>query len=159
MANEVTVLVRFGTRCRLVTFLAEEGYEKLNAAVRKVYSDILSDEQRFFLQIKDEAWGGEFIDVPERLQIEDRSVFKLQLQQQVCLNDHMNVFKHGLYVFCTLQSTPESGVSMAAGSDDSRSVEPTDNNIGGHQVRLQVASVTLQQLILYIVLPSAECSC
>lgn len=106
----------------------------------------------------DEAWGGEFIDVPEWLQIEDRSVFKLQLQQQVCLNDHMNVFKHGLYVFCTLQSTPESsmtGVSMAAGSDDSRSVEPTDNTIGGHQVRLQVASVTLQQLIL----PSAECSC
>lgn len=46
MANEVTVLVRFGTQCRLVTFLAEEGYEKLNAAIRKVYSDILSDEQR-----------------------------------------------------------------------------------------------------------------
>ena len=35
--------------------------------IRKVYSDILSDEQRFFLQIEDDAWGGEFIDVPEGL--------------------------------------------------------------------------------------------
>ena len=54
MAN---VLVRFCMRCRPDTFLAEEGYEKLNAAIRKVYSDILSDEQRFFLHI----------DVPEGL--------------------------------------------------------------------------------------------
>ena len=72
MANEVTVLVRFCMRCRPVTFLAEEGYEKLNAAIRKVYSDILSDEQRFFLQIEDDAWGGEFIDVPEGLYIMHR---------------------------------------------------------------------------------------
>ena len=66
------------------------------------------------------------------------------------------------FVNITLQSRPESsmtGVSMAAGSDDSVSVEPADNTIGGHQVRLQVASVTLQKLILYIVLPSAECPC
>ena len=31
----------------------------------------------FFLQIRDENWGGEFLDVPEGMEIVDRSVFRL----------------------------------------------------------------------------------
>ena len=32
--------------------------------------------------MKDESWDGEFLDVPEGMTISDRSVFKLQLQEE-----------------------------------------------------------------------------
>ena len=82
-AEEVSVLVRYGSRCRRIVLSSGSSESELRVNIRDVFGDLLGAEQRFFLQLKDDDWGGEFIDVPDGLKVADRSVFRLLLQE-VC---------------------------------------------------------------------------
>ena len=42
----------------------------------------LNRQEDFFLQIKDEEWGGEFADISDEQQIPDKSVLKICLLQK-----------------------------------------------------------------------------
>ena len=78
------VLVKFLNRCRPVSLSPGSREKDLLENIRTVYGDVLSKGQKFLLQIKDDAWGGEFVDVGEDMEIADRSVFKLLLKEEVC---------------------------------------------------------------------------
>ena len=80
---KVTVLVRYASRCRPVSLPAGSDERELRVNIRNVFGDVLSVGQQFFLQIKDDNWGGEFIDVPEGMKVANRSVFRLLLQEEV----------------------------------------------------------------------------
>ena len=67
-------------------------------STRTVFSDLLSEEQRVFL---DENWGGEFLDVPERMEIVDRSVFRL-VQVTIFNNINSRNVLSPLFVYVTL---------------------------------------------------------
>ena len=61
---EKRVLVTFGKRTRVIAF--DEGDEeprKVLALAKNVFKDFISEQEQFFLKIKDEEWGGEFVDV------------------------------------------------------------------------------------------------
>ncbi len=66
----IKVLVRFGDRCRPVQFTGDE----LHLKIREV-----NQQEDFFLQIKDEEWGGEFVDISDEQQIPDKSVLNIFL--------------------------------------------------------------------------------
>ena len=82
----VTVLVRCGNRCRPITKPGGSDERELRVNIRNVLEDMLSPGQQFFLQIKDDDWGGEFIDVPDGMKVADRSVFRLLLEEEVLLS-------------------------------------------------------------------------
>ena len=68
-----TVLVCVGERRRPVQF---SGFnQQLCTAVRKAFSDVITPTDEVFLQVKDETWGGMFIDLVDQ-DVPDRSVLK-----------------------------------------------------------------------------------
>ena len=69
--------------CKPVSLPARSDERELRVNIRNVFGDVLSVGQQFFLQTKDDNWGGEFIDVPEGMKVADRSVFRLLLQEEV----------------------------------------------------------------------------
>ena len=71
-----TVLVCVGERQerrRPVQFSGSN--QQLCTAVRKAFSDVITPTDEVFLQIKDETWGGMFIDLVDQ-DVPDRSVLK-----------------------------------------------------------------------------------
>ena len=64
MADKRTVLVSMEGRNRVVDFCGQAGTDRsaLTAAVKIAFSDVLCG-QEFFLQIKDEEWGGAFVEL------------------------------------------------------------------------------------------------
>ena len=56
-----TVLVSLEERNRPVTFSGAK--ENLVEEIRVVFKDQLASEEDVYLQIKDESWGGIFVDV------------------------------------------------------------------------------------------------
>ncbi len=92
MANEKRVLVRFGERSRPVTFTSgsDSGSDAdlLLKEVQKTFSDQMGrrvEENEFFLQVKDEDWAGEFVDVAATQAIPDKSVVKVLRKEKVKL--------------------------------------------------------------------------
>lgn len=82
---EKHVLVCLGERRREVVFnsngnIAEEK-KSLLIALREAYNDVsqLHEDAEIVLQVKSEAWGGEFIDIKEEM-IMDKSVIKVFLE-------------------------------------------------------------------------------
>ena len=80
------VLVRFGDRSRPLCFqssaASEEGEsdeDVVKRAIRSTFRDVLLDDDDFFLQVKDEEWAGEFVDVLPSVSIADKSVLGLKL--------------------------------------------------------------------------------
>lgn len=72
-----TVLVVFGERSRQVFFKASGTYsvkEVLMRAITETYRDVVGDS-KLFLQIKDDSWGGMFVDLQEQ-EVTDRSVIR-----------------------------------------------------------------------------------
>ena len=67
-----TVLVSLGERTRPVTFSGSN--QALMEAILVVFKDVLGD-QGVYLQLKDESWGGVFVDVQEQ-EIPDRGIIK-----------------------------------------------------------------------------------
>ena len=52
--------------------------QQLCTAVRNAFADVLSPTDEIFLQIKDETWGGMFIDLVDQ-DVPDRSVLKANI--------------------------------------------------------------------------------
>jgi len=93
------VLVCFGERKRSVD-IPDDGdgkndQEHLRANALKAFQDLLQPETPIFLQIKDESWGGEFVDLVDGQVIEDRSVVKfmkvtdIEMPKKVCTSWHL----------------------------------------------------------------------
>ena len=78
------VLVSIGVNVRTVSFSTPASsqpatiteIQALNDAIRISFEDVLQPGQEFFLQLKSEDWGGEFIDLQGTQEIADRSVVR-----------------------------------------------------------------------------------
>ena len=92
---EKGVLVRYGERSRSVTFTSgsESDSDLLLKEVVKTFDDQMPKSTKLFLQIKEEEWGGEFVDVSRTQSIPDRSVLKV-VMQKVSAN---NIVGRGMY--------------------------------------------------------------
>ena len=84
MAEEKRVLVKLGDSNRPVSFLSdgENDQDVLNEEIRKVYRDEIPVNSSFILQIKDEEWGGEFVDISSaQTNIVDKSILKVVVKK------------------------------------------------------------------------------
>ena len=77
MEAEKSVLVTFWGRNRIVTFYTglQSDESSVTAAVRTNFRDVIKDEQ-FFLQMKNEDWGGAFVELLEDQTIPDKAVIE-----------------------------------------------------------------------------------
>ena len=76
-----SILVSLGENRRVVKFLSSScEKEAAMSAVRTTFSDIIHPEQDFFLQIKDDEWGGAFVDLLDDREIVDKSIVKAILK-------------------------------------------------------------------------------
>lgn len=87
MAAKKTVVVQLGEFNRVIQFEVSTGKTErdvLLAAVRAAYSDRIGPEHRLTFQVKDEGWGGLFVDFFGD-EVTDRSVMKVILERaEVC---------------------------------------------------------------------------
>ena len=77
-----TVLVCFGERKRPVTYTMDERKsekESLLSAVNEVFADVegIGDDAEHLVQVKNEQWGGEFVDLKDEEKIPDRAVVRV----------------------------------------------------------------------------------
>ena len=74
------MLVKLGDSSRPAPFVfdGENNQDIIRKEIRKVYHDEIAENSSFILQMKDEEWGGEFVDVsPSQTNIESRSILKV----------------------------------------------------------------------------------
>ena len=83
-----SILVQFGEHRRPLSIPANQNVEAANLKerVRTAFMDVIA-EADFFLQLKDDEWGGEFVDLVGQ-EIPDHSILRVMICQQVCFNDH-----------------------------------------------------------------------
>ena len=64
---EKTVLVQYNKNSRPVTFRSQSNSQEevaaIKIAIKRVYRDILLSQEQIFVQVKDESWGGMFVDI------------------------------------------------------------------------------------------------
>ena len=77
-----TVLVTFGQHTRPVSFDHESGYTSL---LQKIQSTFNTSSERLIIQIKDENWGGLYIDLLPSQDIPDRSVLKVLVDESTTI--------------------------------------------------------------------------
>ena len=72
------VLVLYGENTRCITFKPDDemSSERLKEEIFKTYSDFLNGNEKIFIQLKDEDWGGHFVDYFGDA-IADRSVIRV----------------------------------------------------------------------------------
>lgn len=82
--EQKSVLVSVGGRSRVVSFCTGVASEKstLTAAVKATFRDLLSAKQDFFLQVKDDDWGGAFVELQEDQTIPDKAVIEAVIVQK-----------------------------------------------------------------------------
>ena len=84
LSDSKAVLVSFGDRRRPVTFPSgNKETSSLISAFKKTFSDVLGEQKEasaleVLLRVKDEDWGGEFVDI-EGDTVSDRAVVKALL--------------------------------------------------------------------------------
>ncbi len=96
MANSKRVLVQCGSRSRPVNFESsaeDEDAEFLKQEAMKVFGDVLENGSDYFLQLKDEEWGMEFVDVVPGRPIPNKAVLKLVEKEKV----NMDMLKSNLH--------------------------------------------------------------
>jgi hypothetical protein len=85
MAERVkTVLVNVGENRRIVSFSntpSSTDAEALSKAIKETFGDILKSDQEFFIQVKNEAWSGVFLDVLDQ-EIVDKAVVNVVVIQK-----------------------------------------------------------------------------
>ena len=47
----------------------------LRESIKRLYSDVILQGEQIFLQVKDEQWDGEFVDLDVQASVPDRSIF------------------------------------------------------------------------------------
>ena len=67
-------LVRFGIFSCVVTF---NNHDDLVKVITSTFNDVPSAKGPLLIQIKDEEWGGEFVDLRPGQEVSDRSVLKV----------------------------------------------------------------------------------
>lgn len=80
MSADKKVLVCFGDRKRTISIpvgvdISDE--ESLRNNAYEVFQDLLSPSIPIVFQLKDEEWGGEFVDLLSGQAIEDKSIVKM----------------------------------------------------------------------------------
>ena len=72
----IQVLVRIGPHSRVVRI---ESRRELVPTIRRSFADVprVANACKLLVQIKDEDWGGEFVDLKEDQVIPDRSVLNV----------------------------------------------------------------------------------
>ena len=82
MASQKRVLLQFGDHSRCIDVPSASGSSKserelvIERVRRDVYSDLLPPNCTIFLQVKDEEWGGAFVDYFEDT-VPDKSIFRV----------------------------------------------------------------------------------
>ena len=73
------VFVRMGSNSRVIMIQSDD---ELKSNIRSTFADIprVVNTSRFVIQLKDEEWGGEFIDLREDQEIPDCSILNVILQ-------------------------------------------------------------------------------
>ena len=81
-SSTVMVLVRLGQRRRPLTYKPDEseGHSTLRESIKRLYSDVILQGEQFFLQIKDEQWDRESVDLDMQASVPDRSVLRVVLE-------------------------------------------------------------------------------
>ena len=77
--SENEVLCLLGERRRPVKYSVQDGksdLESLNEAVKETFQDIITSSTKLFLQLKNESWEGEFVDINEVERIPNRAVIR-----------------------------------------------------------------------------------
>ena len=77
--NENVVLCCYRDHRRSVKYSGST--DTLNKAVRKKFSDILPEECEVFLQLKDEFWDGQFVDVNKDDSIPNHAIVKVVVEK------------------------------------------------------------------------------
>ena len=110
MAEEKRVLVKLGDSNRPVSFVSdgENDQDIVIKEIRKVYHDEIPENSSFILQMKDEEWGGEFVDIsPSQTNIASRSILKV-IVKKVSFNTvnhlYLLLVKFMFSMHCTIQS-------------------------------------------------------
>ena len=78
------VLVSVGENRRIVSFSstpASSDAEILSKAIKETFGDVLKSGQEFYIQVKNEEWGGLFLDVLDQ-EIVDKAVINVLLKPQ-----------------------------------------------------------------------------
>lgn len=81
MADPKQVLVRVGVSNRVVSLSSDED---LFPEIRRVFSDLpeLASDSKLIVQIKDEEWGGAFVDLSDGQKIPHKSVLNVAILAQ-----------------------------------------------------------------------------
>ena len=79
-SDEITVLVYTGERRRPVRS-SSSSFEALKAGVLSQFADVLPANFSLIFQVKDDKWGGMFVDIVEGQLIPDRSVVKVVIEK------------------------------------------------------------------------------
>ena len=114
MEAEKGVLVTLGRRNRIVRFSTTPSSPSdkaaLTAAVKAAFSDVLSEEQEFFLQMKSEDWGGAFVEllqdqiVPDKAVIEAIPVKKSTATEVCCILHAIENIVAGIFIFNNMKN-------------------------------------------------------
>ncbi len=74
------VLVSFGERRREITFSGE--VESLYEQANDVFGDVLQGKRLNVLQLKNEEWEGQFVDIKLDTVVPDKSVLRAFVEQE-----------------------------------------------------------------------------
>ena len=102
------VLVKFGDCNRPNTFLSDGGSDQqiLEKEIRKVYQDEIPENAPIILQIKDEEWFGQFVDVgPSVTDVATKSILRVILKKvrgAYILNFNLHSYLYYRVVVCHL---------------------------------------------------------
>ena len=77
----MALLVSFNEHNRIVHF-SGSSMSDLVVAVKAAFIDIFDKTAQLVLQLKDESWGGAYIDVQDIESIKDRSVLRVFLEKK-----------------------------------------------------------------------------
>lgn len=81
MSEKKTVLVSLNERNRVVEFSGSLMSDFV-CTVKDAFADVLKKPAHIVLQIKDENWGGVFIDVQSMEAIKDRSILRVIVEER-----------------------------------------------------------------------------
>ena len=86
MSDQGRVLVQIGERRRpvIVSNVDDLAQDRLMLEIRRVFSDVISEDDDFFLQYKDKEWGDEFVDIVPGQTVSNKSIIRAVLKEKVC---------------------------------------------------------------------------
>lgn len=81
MSENMSLLVSLIERNRVVEFTGSSVSELVNS-VNEAFTDLIPKSAQPVLQVRDESWGGMFIDVQSLEMVKDRSILRILLEKR-----------------------------------------------------------------------------